>query len=62
MKFSKWPKARRTGPYVPTGDKFYDAVRNSNPVFNFPPVRTLMDMSDDEIAALEREYGCKVKR
>lgn len=27
-----------------------------------PPVRTLRDMSEAELAGLERQYGCKVRR
>lgn len=30
--------------------------------FDHPQVRTLDDMSEDEIAALEAQYGCKVKK
>lgn len=29
---------------------------------NHPPVKTLRDMSEEEIVALERHYGCSVIR
>lgn len=29
---------------------------------NHPPVRTLWDMSEEEITALEEQYGCPVIR
>jgi hypothetical protein len=32
------------------------------PPGNYPPVRTLRDMTEEEIVALEKKYGVPVKR
>lgn len=44
-------KSNRRGPFVFTRHGC-----------SFPPVRTLLDMSEKEIEALECEYGCPVIR
>lgn len=42
------------------GDKSFDERMRER--IQFPPVRTLADMTEEEIEAIEREYGAKVKR
>ena len=44
------------------GGKCFHPQFTWSPPGNYPTVRTLRDMTEAEIAALEKKYGCPVKR